>query len=518
MYADDVCKEDQLQCCLQLCQTTCDDGSPFQIGYHAKECHNYVTRNNDDDHPELEHIKRHEGKEDGPDQNLVGQGIEESPERAHCIVTSSVPSVVPIAYRSNHVDQTGHLHPDRIFTQQQYNHDWSQQNACCRDDVREVDFGLHARAVRLVVYADQVNLGIEPLGDPSMPLTNQLFTRENVTRILFPSSTTRSINVTKSRHAGLCLLTMLFACGLAHAQNPDDYTEYYHYLRFTPLERIVFCSPVDTVESVPLCYGVRRDTMGRVVEVARFRNGNIDNSGDYSIVRFSYRVEGSGTVEERTYHLSNGAPVTLGKASIVEVLNRPGAGITMRSLLNAKREPVDDSARVSQAFTTKEKDGSYNQQWFVSNGKQQKGTGSDPSYTQFGTMPPEVWFRRFGLDSSGSLAWERVYGFDRKPLAFSRNVFERHYSREACDLSITVSYFDDRGRAVADTSGVHSVTTTHDRRGNLVEEVFRDLDGNLVVPLGGPGARILYRYRAFDDLLEFVEYYDGQGRLTRRAR
>lgn len=325
-----------------------------------------------------------------------------------------------------------------------------------------------------------------------------------------------NIIVANLLRSGLVLFILLVSCRIAQAQTIDDYPEYYHYLRFTPLERIILCSPVDSVESVPLCYGVKRDGEGRIVEIARFRHGNIDNSGDYSIVRVTYRVESSGAIEERTYHLSNGAPVTRGKASIVEVLNRPGAGVTMRSLLNAKREPVDDSVWVSRAFIMREKDGSYDEQWFVSNGKQQKGTGSDPAYSQFGEMPQDVWFRRFGLDSSGSLAWERVYGFDRKPRSFAGDVYVRRYQRAPCDSVITVTYFNDRDEAVTDPAGTHSITTSHDSRGNLVEKVYRGLDGNLHVPEGERGARIRYSYRRFDDFLEWAEYFDDHDQPTGR--
>lgn len=509
--ADDIGEEYQLQGCLELGKTACNHRAFFQVGQDAEERHENIPRDDSDHHPEIEEIERNEGKEDSADQNLVREGIEEAPEGTHRVVAAGVPAVVPVAHGGNHEEQSRDLYPDRIIAQDQNDNERGQQNTDRRDDIWKTDRESHAGAMWLAVCANEANLGIGPEGHLPQPAANQLFTGSGVA--------SGSGNDHDSAHAvtkpHLITLLIFLLGGYAHltGQSIEEYEEFYYYLRFTPLEQIVFCSQVDSVQGAPICYGIKRGTAGRPIEIARFRLGNIDNSGDYSIIRMKYRSDGSGTVEERTFHLSNGAPVTRGKTSIVEILNRPAVGVTMRSLLDLNREPVDDSVWVARAFITRQSDGTYEEQWFVSNGKQQKGSGSDPIYAQFGPMPPGVWFRRFGLDSAGSLAWERVYGLDLKPIPFSGDAYLRRYERGACDSIVTVSFFDSQERPAVDIAGVHAVTTRHDRRGNIAEVVYRDLAGRLHIPTGGKGARIRFQYRSFDDYLESIWFYDEQDSL-----
>jgi len=305
----------------------------------------------------------------------------------------------------------------------------------------------------------------------------------------------------------VCTLVAQQAAG----QSVEDYEEFYIHVRFDALDNIVLCSAVDSVLYEPLAYGVRRDSARRPIELARFRFGNIDNFTPYAITRITYDTDGDAVVERRTFHLSNGAPAAVGKISMVELLRRPSAGIVIRSLLNRKGEPVDDSAWTSRAYIARGEDGVYSQQWFISTGKQQKGTGSDSPLAPFGDMPAGAWFRRFALDDRGRLRWEQVYGIDKKPIPFPGGEMIRAYERDSCGMVTRVRLLRDASTPTTDSDGVHAISSTYDRRGNLVEQSFYDIDGRPRSRTSTRAARVVYIRRSFDNALIRTDLYDAAG-------
>ena len=295
-------------------------------------------------------------------------------------------------------------------------------------------------------------------------------------------------------------------------QSLDEYSEFYRSMRRGPLDEYIFCGPTDSAATDPMAIGVRRDSLGRPLEVARFRFGNIDNTGDYSVIRVEYVDQESSIKEMRTFHLSNGAPTVVGKTTTEEVLRRRSTGVMIRSLLNRKGEPVDDSVWVSRAFFTGKSDGTYEEQWFVSTGKQQKGAGSDLPGSPFGSMPPSTYFRRFGLDGAGNLAWERVFSFEKRPIPYPGGEVVRRYRRDSCSRAVVTTFEDADGKPMVDSGGVHEVRERYDVAGNLLERSFHALDGSLRFDRHAGYARIELHYRRFDNVLVNTELFDAQNR------
>jgi len=309
------------------------------------------------------------------------------------------------------------------------------------------------------------------------------------------------------------LLLTFIVTTTTYGQSIGDYTEFYRQMRLGPLDELTFCRPTDSVEYEPEAIGVLRDTLGRPIETAYFFYGNIDTRRPWSIMKIVYRKQGDALTEERTYHLSNGAPTLVGKASIVEIFRRPGAGVSIRTLLSARHEPVDDSVWVSRAFVTRSREGVYDGQWFISTGKQQKGTGSDLGNAPFAAMPDGTWFRRFAIDSAGNLLWERVYDFDRKPIPFAGGEVVRRYDRDSCGQAVRTRFEDLNGAPMADSQGIHQILQGYDDRGNLVEARYIGVDGRPRRSTRTGAARVVYVYRRFDNHLIRVERYDEQGDL-----
>jgi|GEM_PF-2009989 len=314
--------------------------------------------------------------------------------------------------------------------------------------------------------------------------------------------------------APLSALLVGSAAGL-RAQLLSDYGEFYQKFTINAVETVTPCYRTDAPQSLPVVYGVRRDSLGRVVQISRFSFGNIEAKSEWATMRIAYTdYEATNTsVQRRTFFNASGMPIGLGWAFAEEIVSRRGTGqLLMRKLVDRDGKPVNDDVGVSRAMFKSETPGVIVQEWYYKTGKVHFGEGSDGPYRPFAEMPPQTYFRKMTVDSNGHLLREEVWNFDKKPIPFPGGELVRGYEVNDCGQPTRVINLDRENRPMSDNSGVASYRFEYDGAGRLIGWEAFDLAGS---PKGRPGdgvAAAKFIYRAFDGVLLNEQWFDAAGK------
>lgn len=313
----------------------------------------------------------------------------------------------------------------------------------------------------------------------------------------------------------MALIALLASHLQMRSQSLADYTEYYRLLRINADERLAFCYPTATPVSEPMAIGVKRDTLGRPVQITRFRFGNADSRSAWATLQIEYKLyETINTlVERRTFASASGMPVLIGWAFAEEVYRRMNGELLQRKIVDRAGKPVNDEAGVHRAFYKIQEPGTIVQEWYYANGKLHFGTGSDGSMRPFAPMPPQTYYRRYMVDTAGNLLREQLTNFNRKPIPFPGGEFVRSYEVNECGLPTKVTFLDLEGEPMEDSSGVAMITFTYDDAGRMTEWRAFDSDESPKGRRGDGVAAVVYTYRAFDGVLMKEELFDAKGKV-----
>jgi hypothetical protein len=313
---------------------------------------------------------------------------------------------------------------------------------------------------------------------------------------------------------GVLLLLALFQLP-ASGQILGDYKEFYRTMHLDARERIVFCNPTTTPEREPAAIGVRRDSLGRPVEVMRFFFGNPEGKGDFQAIRFTYfRNDSTGVVREtRSYIGPGGFPTPIGAAYGEEVLFRRDGMPFLRRLVDIQGRELSDVPTVTSSRFHEEKPGVVVQEWFFGRGKQHYGTNTDGLLRRFGPVTEGAYFRRFTVDDNGFLEREELESLVKEPFAFPGGELVRVYENNDCGEPVSITYLDHDGRPMANRAGIARETFAYDEFGHLVEWRGYDVDGDPHGRQPDGAAAVVFKYRAHDGALLGQDRYDVKGKL-----
>ncbi|HVZ38461.1 MAG TPA: hypothetical protein VHI13_04235 [Candidatus Kapabacteria bacterium] len=315
----------------------------------------------------------------------------------------------------------------------------------------------------------------------------------------------------------LLLLATLAALAPAalRGQSLNDYTEFYRLLRVDALEHLVLCNPATAPASEPFVIGIRRDTLGRPVQLTRFRFGNADTRSDWATMRISYTRYDSLNliVERRTYFDGTGMAVQADWAFSEEVYRRPEGQLLQRKILDRMGKPANDSSGVHRALYRTVEPGVYAQEWYYSSGKAH--FGDNLPLRPFAGIGNTAYFRRFKTDAHGNLVREEISNIDRRPIPFPGGEYVRAYELNECGLPVKVSFLSTDGGNMSDSSGIASITYAYDTSGRMIEWHSFDLKGNPKGRRGDGVAGMRFTYRQFDGVLVKEEKLDERDRVMK---
>lgn len=309
------------------------------------------------------------------------------------------------------------------------------------------------------------------------------------------------------------LLAFILAAFVAQAQGVEDYHEFNLSVHVDAFERIVLCNPISSPDSSATSIGVRRDSLGRLVEMTLFYFGNIDTRGTWSTMQIRYMEADTlgGYIERRTFHASNGLPLSMGRFSAQEIRYRADGFPVLRSLLDTAGKLMNDSAGVARSIFVKEDEGSILQYWQFNTGKLHTGAGSDSPLQFFAPMPPDCWFRRFWVDANGAVVREELTNFNKEPIRFPGGEFVRVYRNDNCGRPLLTSFESLDGTKMTDSNGIASIEQRYDRGGRVIEWKGLDPSGRLCARRSDGVAWERRSYRAFDDVLVRTERFNEKG-------
>ena len=312
---------------------------------------------------------------------------------------------------------------------------------------------------------------------------------------------------------GALLLTILTLP--ASGQTLADYGEFYRTMNINALERFVFCYPTTTPEREPAAIGVRRDTLGRPVEVTRFFFGNPDNKGELTTITISYRrLDSNGAwMEQRSFIGPGGFPVAIGFAYGEEVFFRADGTPSRRRSFDIQGRPLEEVPAVTRSMYRVESPGVIYQEWFYGPGKQHYGTGTDGSLRRFGPVSEGAYFRRYEVDDKGNIVYEELETLYKQPRAFPGGEYRRVYENDDCGQPLSITYLDAKGRPMANSMGIARETFSYDDHGRLLEWRFVGVDGDPHGRQPDGAAAVVFTWRAHDGALLRQERYDAKGNV-----
>ncbi len=312
--------------------------------------------------------------------------------------------------------------------------------------------------------------------------------------------------------ATVFVYALLAASNLA-AQSFADYTEFYRLLRVGADEQFQFCYPTTSAVSEPFAVGVRRDSLGRPVQIGRFRFGNPDSRSDWATMLIIYRRYDSLDIvlERRSYLNAGGQPVDMDRAAYEDVYRRRSGALIQRKILDRSGNPVNDSADVHRSLFKLIEPGTYLQEWYYSSGKLHYGAGSDGVMRPFSAMPIQAYYRQFQCAPNGALLREQVMTLSRKPLLFPEGVYVHAYTNNDCGQAVRMAYQAVDGSPMADSNGIAAITFSYDDAGRMVEWRLFGLNGKPLARESDGVAGMRYTYRAFDGVLVKEERLNDDG-------
>lgn len=309
------------------------------------------------------------------------------------------------------------------------------------------------------------------------------------------------------------LLLLAAAAGSARAQSLTDYTEFYRNLRLNAVEEFVFCYPTAHPEHEPSVVGVRRDTLGRPVEIAGFFFGNPDTRGDWTIIRIDYQVNpaNGNVLQRRTFHGVGGVPITVGWSHGEEVLRRSGGELLLRRMIGTDLKVLAEVPTTTSTMYTARSPQEYMQEWFYGRGRQHVGVGFDGPMRPFGSLPDGAYFRHFQVDERGNLLAEALWDIQKQPIAFPGGEFIRLYTVNDCGQTVRVEYLDIARKTVATNEGIAAETFEYDNYGRVIHWRGFDADGAPAARRSDGAAEVRYEYRPHDGVLLGEQRFDVDG-------
>lgn len=301
--------------------------------------------------------------------------------------------------------------------------------------------------------------------------------------------------------AAVVAALLLAAAMSLGAQPLTDYKEFYRLFRYNALEQLMFCYPTTTAASDPAAVGVRRDSAGRVVQLTRFRFGNVDTRADWATMRVEHHSFDSLKLrtERRTFYDAGGRPVNVDWGFAEELTYRLDGQIVQRKLLDKAGKPVNDSAGVHKAMYQLTSPNNYTVEWRFSNGKLH--WGSDGPGRPFAPMTRNAYYRKFVIDDRGDLGREELLNFDKKPTPYPTGEYLHVFAVNDCGQRVKMRFLSPKLEHMTDTNGVAYFTYAYDDAGRMTEWRSFDEDGKPRARPADGVAGMRYTWRAFDGVL-----------------
>lgn len=314
-----------------------------------------------------------------------------------------------------------------------------------------------------------------------------------------------------------CMVFLLMPLAVlpARAQTVEDFKEFHRLLRINAAEHVLLCHEASDPYAEPQVYGVLRDSLGRPVQVTKFRFGNLDARDVWTTMRISYlRLDTINSIlERRTFYNASGTPVDIMISGVFseEILRRTNGQVVMRQNKDRAGKQANDTAGVSRAIFREVDNGEIKQEWFYSTGKQHFGTGSDGPLRPFAYMTPQTYYRLMKLNEQGELLRERLLDLDATPIPFPNGAMMFAYELNACGQPERVTFLNSQGDPMTDSDGVASTTLKYDDAGRAIEWRTFDLSGSPHARRSDGVAGTRFIYRDFDAYLLRIEKFDEKG-------
>ncbi len=311
------------------------------------------------------------------------------------------------------------------------------------------------------------------------------------------------------------LVLLLIVPAVGSAQKFSEFTEFYRSVRVNGLEQLVFAHPSTDPLRDPSAYGVKRDSAGRPVMVMRFYFGNPHTRGLWTYMRIQYLTssEAGTTLQRRTFHAPNNAPMQVGYAYGEEALFRANGEIIRYAQLDREdnllgKVPIVTACRYRYTGPT-----SVIQEWRFESGKLHWVANNYPDSSQrfLEHAPDGAYFRTLTMDERGQVAQESLLGINKRPFAYQAGVYAVRYVRDTVGQITSLSYIGADGAPTADTSGISTIQFEYDDWGREVVWKAFGLDEKPHGRSSDGAARIVRQYSSFDGSLEKEEIYNAEG-------
>ncbi|MGE3799679.1 MAG: hypothetical protein AB7H80_01525 [Candidatus Kapaibacterium sp.] len=309
------------------------------------------------------------------------------------------------------------------------------------------------------------------------------------------------------------LLFLPLAHLFSHAQGAPPAEAYFLTFSLNAQRLPVLCNPIDSATASADCYGVDYDNLGRPIRITRLFFGNFNSRGQWTIMKFRYDTLKSGSTSiHRSWHNPAGMPVQIGVAHGETALYDSTGFLIMYTSTNEAGERVEKVNAVTRSMFRKRDEGFTLQEWKYSNNKQFPGSEEDIWNSQFAPLDRNAWFRQFRVDDDGFVQEESPLSLAQHPSPFPDGVYTKKYERGDCGQLRSVSYYNQDGLPMTDSSGIGSLRYDYDEVGRVIGWTAHDLKGNLKgrIDMGG-AARMTREYRPFDGKLIRENFYDENG-------
>ncbi len=315
------------------------------------------------------------------------------------------------------------------------------------------------------------------------------------------------------RHILTTLSFLLCIPPAVTAQGAPPADAYFLHFSLDSRRLPTLCLQIDSATVAPYCYGVDYDASGRPEKITRLFFGNLNTREPWTIMKFRYDTLQSGSIAvHRTWHNPSGMPVQIGVAYGEAALYDSTGFLVMYTLIDEKGDRVERVNAVTRSMFRPNEEGNILQEWRYSNNKQYYGSEEDIWNSQFAPLDRQAWFRRFRTDGQGHVIEEYPLDLARRPVTFPDGVYGKHYKRNACGRPVSVTYYNQEGQPMTDSSGVGRIEYDYDTSGRLTEWRATDHQGNPVGRNEHQGAaRMVRLYREFDGKLLSEIFFDAEG-------
>ena len=308
---------------------------------------------------------------------------------------------------------------------------------------------------------------------------------------------------------------ILFVFLSAQASNLNNYKEFYLSLHKNSIHKYVFCLPTENPEKYPEVFGVKRDSLSRIIEFTKFAFGNIDTKVDWTITRISYSlIDSIGCIKElRTYFNRIGMPIGLGWVHAEELIYREKSGnLLSRKLYRTDgKTPAGDSVKIHENIYKLQK-GIITQTFYNYNGKMCHGENTEQLLQSLSNVPYSAFYRKMKLDTLGNATEEYILDFDKKNIPYSDGVYVKKYNYNDCGFVEGVMFYNIDSTIMKNSLGVNGEEYKYDNFGRLIELKFVNQNKINIERTTDYAAIIKYVYRDFDGVLISTKYFNIKGK------